>query len=132
MQLTIKKTSRIPRWPLWAVCFVVGWLSLVAFIHFYADGIPLCHFKRFTGFPCPTCGLTRGVDAFIHGDFVRPWLLNPFVFTLLFLWLILLLVRLFLGRKIELVMSRREKNVTWIVLLALLLVNWYYMIHSGV
>ena len=33
------------------------------------DAMPvLCPFRRATGLPCPTCGMTRSVSAALHGD----------------------------------------------------------------
>jgi Protein of unknown function (DUF2752) len=32
---------------------------------------PPCPYLKRTGQPCPSCGLTRGLAAFSHGDFAR-------------------------------------------------------------
>lgn len=40
-------------------------------------GIP-CFFHRFTGLPCPGCGLTRSVLALLHGHVHEAFLLHPF------------------------------------------------------
>ena len=36
-----------------------------------------CTFLRFTGIPCPGCGLTRSFISIGHGDFVGAWRFNP-------------------------------------------------------
>jgi len=37
----------------------------------------LCGFKRFTGLPCPGCGLTRSWTYLAHGDPVTALRMNP-------------------------------------------------------
>jgi Protein of unknown function (DUF2752) len=37
-----------------------------------------CIIKRATGYPCPSCGTTRAVASFFHGEFINSILLNPF------------------------------------------------------
>lgn len=37
----------------------------------------LCHMKRFTGFDCPGCGLTRSFISLGHGDLAAAWHFNP-------------------------------------------------------
>lgn len=36
-----------------------------------------CLFYRFTGIPCPGCGLTRSIAHLAHGDFALSWRLHP-------------------------------------------------------
>jgi len=43
--------------------------------------VELCLFRRFTGLPCPGCGLTRGFCAISHGRFSLAFALNPFAFV---------------------------------------------------
>lgn len=38
---------------------------------------PPCMFNRLTGLCCLTCGATRAVDALLHGQLLRSFLLNP-------------------------------------------------------
>lgn len=35
-----------------------------------AGFFPVCPLFKITGFACPGCGLTRGMHAFLHGDFL--------------------------------------------------------------
>lgn len=48
------------------------WLAL-------APGLPPCPFRALTGLPCPTCGSTRAVLAFLHLDIVAAISANPLV-----------------------------------------------------
>ena len=62
-------------------------------------GFEICQFKRWTGLPCPGCGLTHSLCSISHGQFARAWGENPFgyLFYALALLLVLwpLLVRAF-------------------------------------
>lgn len=39
--------------------------------------VPPCPLRAVTGIPCPMCGMTRGVTAFVHGDLASAVVLNP-------------------------------------------------------
>src|SRR6188474_3744575 len=41
---------------------------------------PRCPFLAVTGFPCLSCGATRALIAFAHGDFSRALFWNPLAF----------------------------------------------------
>jgi F0F1-type ATP synthase membrane subunit a len=45
-------------------------------------GIDLCVFHATTGWPCPGCGLTRGISAFSQLQIHRALELHPFVLVL--------------------------------------------------
>ena len=34
-------------------------------------GLPTCHFKAITGYPCPSCGMTSSFALLIHGDLLN-------------------------------------------------------------
>lgn len=40
-------------------------------------GLPACQFRRFTGFPCPHCGMTTSYSNFVRGRFFAAWQANP-------------------------------------------------------
>jgi hypothetical protein len=63
----------------------VSVVSLVLAIGWFMLGLPwpTCVFHDLTGLPCLTCGATRCVIAFLHGDFAGAWLWNPFAFVTL-------------------------------------------------
>jgi hypothetical protein len=39
--------------------------------------VPSCPLRSLTGIPCPLCGMTRGVEALVHGDVVGSLRMNP-------------------------------------------------------
>ena len=51
----------------------------IAYIYFrqHVFSLPDCLIKRITGFPCPSCGLTRSVYALIHFRFLNSFMLHP-------------------------------------------------------
>jgi hypothetical protein len=47
-------------------------------VYFLGKPIPLaCAFRRSTGLPCPTCGLTRSMVLALHGNLDAAWHLMP-------------------------------------------------------
>jgi len=47
-------------------------------VYFLGNPIPLaCAFRRSTGLPCPTCGLTRSIVLALHGDVAAAWHVMP-------------------------------------------------------
>lgn len=57
------------------------WLgfSMQAHDHHFAS----CLFKATTGIPCPSCGITRSIEALLHTDFKQAFYLNPLGFLIL-------------------------------------------------
>lgn len=47
-----------------ALAVIVAWLAPLGIV---GSGPILCPVRRFTGLPCPTCGLTRSWTAALHG-----------------------------------------------------------------
>ncbi|MEN3002259.1 MAG: DUF2752 domain-containing protein [Armatimonadota bacterium] len=41
-------------------------------------GLPPCSIYFFTARPCPSCGLTTSISAWLHGDWRLGWRANPF------------------------------------------------------
>src|SRR5437764_12971013 len=102
-------------------------------------GLPTlrCPFLAVTGYPCLTCGATRCAIAFLHGDPFLAWSWNPLAFVALcgvalfdLYALIVLLTRSPRFRVID--WSRAKKNAVLIALIALIALNWIYLLaHRG-
>ena len=96
-----------------------------------------CPFLAVTGYPCLTCGATRCAIAFLHGDPFLAWSWNPLAFVALcgvalfdLYALIVLLTRSPRFRVID--WTRAEKNAVRIALIALIALNWIYLLaHRG-
>ncbi len=111
---------------------VLGWLGAVALAEWLArragTHMSLCMFKRVTGYPCPSCGLTRGALQLLEGRIATAWAYNPLLFTVFAAAGVLLLVRLTFGRTVHVELSRRERKAAWVVVAGLFLLNWAYVI----
>jgi len=117
---------------MWSVALVLGWLATVGaavWLMLKCDRhVELCLFKRLTGYPCPTCGSTRGVLHILQGDIPAAWTFNPLLFTVLAVAGALLAVRVAFGRAVRIRLSRGEQRIAWTVGIALILLNWAYVI----
>jgi len=133
MNIECIQAKRRPDWPGWAVALVAVWLALGGANLLLAARagrqISLCLFKNLTGYPCPTCGFTRGALLFLSGHPLQGWLYNPLLFTLLGGYGAVIAIRVLLARRLAVYPSRGEKRVAWIVLPVLFTVNWVYVIQ---
>jgi len=94
---------------------------------------PRCFFHDLSGLPCMTCGMTRSAVAFFHGNIANAWKWNPLVFTFLcalsafnvyaFIALVTHAPRLRITH-----FSRREKIFIRVSVVALLALNWIYLL----
>ena len=104
----------------------VIWLSL---------GLPTlrCPFLAVTGYPCLTCGATRCLLAFLHANFFAAWLWNPLAFVALcgVVLFDLYAAIVLIGRAPRLrfvAWTRTEKNAVRIAIVAVILLNWIYLL----
>jgi len=132
MKMEWVRLRRLPDWPRWAVLLVGLWLALgacaVVLERYTGTPARLCLFKRLTHLPCLTCGSTRGLAAMLRGDLARAWLYNPLVYTLLIACCVLLLLRLALGRRPRVYLTRTQRRLAWSAAAAVVLANWVYVI----
>jgi len=92
-----------------------------------------CPFLAVTGYPCLTCGAMRCAIAFFQGNFPMAWFWNPLALAALcgvavfdVYAVIVLTVR---GPRLRLIdWTRTEKNSVRIVFVALVAVNWIYLL----
>ena len=71
--------------------------------------LPVCPFRRLTGWQCPACGGTRMAYDLLHGDLVRAWHDNALLLLVLPLtlwWLVRWAVAGWRGRTYRLVLPR--------------------------
>jgi hypothetical protein len=106
-------------------CFVV---TAVLLSRRYNTPIEICLFKRITGIPCPTCGSTTGGLLILQGRFLQGWLANPFVYTAVPLIGLHLLFQIVTGYSIRFRYSKRGRLVVTILLIAVILGNWGYIL----
>lgn len=98
---------------------------------------PGCPFLAVTGFPCLTCGATRALIAFAHGDFGRALSWNPLAFFAF--WGVIAFdfyaIVVLLGRTSRLRMvdwTKGEKKLVRIAVVAVIALNWIYLVaHRG-
>jgi hypothetical protein len=85
----------------------------------------ICVFYRMTGLPCPTCGMTRAVEALTRPDFARAWNLNslaPGVVAVLGLWWAIAVYQSLTGRRTRMAAwaGRRMNLLIFLAVLILL------------
>jgi hypothetical protein len=98
-------------------------------------GLPVwrCPFLAVTGYPCLTCGATRCVIAFLRGNFFAAWLWNPLALAALCFVVVFdvyaAIVLMARGPRLRLInWTRGEKNAVRIGAIALIVVNWGYLL----
>jgi hypothetical protein len=132
MKIESVPSKRRPSWPWWAMLLPVLWMALggADLLLSAATGrsVQRCLLRRLTGWPCPTCGFTRGTLAVLQGHPIQGWLYNPLLFSALGLLGVVLAVRLFLGRSLQVHLTRRERILAWLVAVVLLVANWLYVV----
>lgn len=115
---------------------VLPLLVLVLPLHLLAPAFGECTFHTLTGYPCPTCGVTRGFLALGEGDVLAALRMNPLFFGIaLALWaytpvaLVLWLAKL---PRPRLGFASRRAGWSWFGAFALALaVNWAFLIADG-
>ncbi|MBI1381517.1 MAG: DUF2752 domain-containing protein [Planctomycetaceae bacterium] len=120
------------RWP--RVAFAPAAAILVALVGVALvqelGSADLCNVHRLTGWPCPTCGSTRLVQALGRGEVFEAVALNPLVFAAFAAGIGLLALRLVARRRlVVLTTARRARLAPW-VLVALLVANWLYLVAT--
>jgi hypothetical protein len=91
-----------------------------------------CPLRELSGVPCPTCGSTRMVEAFLRGDLNAAFASNPLVFLALTgvaAWAIAsTLRRVFSWPAPQVVCNRRERLLARVAVVALVLSGWAWVI----
>lgn len=94
-----------------------------------------CIFHRFTGIPCPGCGLTRAGGHLLHAEWREALWCNPMVYPLA-----LILTILFLSAIVDALFDTKwferlsHVKISWpviVVLIILVAANWAWNIFKG-
>lgn len=95
--------------------------------------IEVCAFKRFTGLPCPTCGLTRALCHALRGDWMVSLRYHPagiFVAAILIGWMFVSAAEAVRGQPLIDPRSRLQTSLLTVGV-ALSLVSWIVRLASG-
>ena len=68
------------RWRLWGELLLIASIITCFAASTTIYDLPLCPFRHFLGWSCPTCGTTRSVWAILHGNLATAWGFNPIGF----------------------------------------------------
>ncbi|MFH0908718.1 MAG: DUF2752 domain-containing protein [bacterium] len=119
---------------------ILSGLALLAsvLLPLHPPDIPVCGFKRLTGYPCPFCGMTRSFTAMGHGEWAAAVQESPAgaIFYLATIGVLLASVtRLLRPAKADGLRDQsRARAVRWGVLVAgtlILLASWIYRLVMG-
>lgn len=120
------------------ICFFgIIWLG---FLHYFHAAVTLCPVKNLTGYPCPSCGSSRAIDAFLHGNIWEAILINPLGIISLFLLasiICLILVDLITKRDYYFRVYNaaeeflKKNKLISVLLIILLIANWIWNIKKG-
>lgn len=95
----------------------------------------VCSMKMLANIPCWSCGATRGTVRLLHGDFASAIAFQPLImglYALFMFWGVVSLVSFWRGKRVLLDPSRAEVWAFRLALVALPLLNWWYLIEAGV
>lgn len=118
-------------WGPMALLFII----VAGFFKDFLGVLPECVFHRVTGVPCLTCGATRSIVALSQFDLISSLALNPltpiFAIALVVFSSISLSGYIF-KKSLVLKFSEREKKLLRIGAVALIVVNWLFLIAADI
>ncbi len=75
---------------------IIGIITYFVFLRKMIMGI--CPLVKITGYPCPSCGLTRAGLKLLELDFAGAWKIHPFIYAAVILAVLFVWERYILGR----------------------------------
>lgn len=134
MKVYLRPAARWPRIPLGVLLFVALWAFVVVIARLvqWRTGIDpdLCLFHRLTGHPCPTCGTTRGLLAMARGSWREAIAWNPMTMTGALVGSLAVAGRVVTAKTLEFQFTPREERALGIAGLAILGINWIWLLYS--
>ncbi len=138
-QTTVPPTASSPaaRWKLrlrgTAIALACWILLIVARVNLPERlNVPTCSFPATTGYPCPSCGMTRGMVAMTKGDIVTALHNHPFsvmLFAAIVIVGIFSAAEALTGRDL---LTKLRPGVWWIWIgLAGMLAGWAWVLVTG-
>ena len=110
------------------IFFVVA-ARMVLWLH---PPLPKCFFKEITGYPCPTCGVTRCLIELSQFHIWNAFLMNPLFFLTgvgVGIFAIYSFGVYFLNMpKISFTWTKRRTNIARVLVIAAILINWGFLI----
>ena len=92
---------------------------------------PTCLLRKLTGIPCPTCGCTRSLAAWVNLDFEQAFRFNPLFFLIcvgVLVWGAMWILEVIQGRAFFKDLRMGLKYLTrWQLGIVLVAVNWLYL-----
>lgn len=137
MRPRLVRSDRLLPIPWWVAAIVVLWGGSVLAIEVFrprgVDAPITCTMRRVTGVPCATCGSTRAALALTRGDAVSALRYNPFVTIGGVALAGVGVLRIGVGRRVELGLGRGGRRVAWCLVGVAFAANWAYVIayHRG-
>jgi hypothetical protein len=136
MKISFHRPAQNERYPeLQYAIVLTGFFVVAVLVGFFLPdrATPICIFHRLTGIPCFTCGMSRSWRLLLNGEWSTAFRMQPLFVLLLasaavwttYAWIVIVLrlPRLRLGT-----LSQRTKRAIAWGLVALVLINWAYLI----
>jgi len=125
------------------VSILIGYIWLIANLLKYSsndnEGLSFCFIKQTANIPCPSCGSTRSIVAFLNGNIIESLYWNPIGLIMLFLLIIIPFWLLFdvtfnkqtlLNFYLKAEITIRKPSFAVIAIL-LIIINWIWNILKG-
>ncbi len=95
----------------------------------------ICVYKNITGYPCPGCGMTRSTISLFAGRIIESFFFNPLAIVVnimaivAFFWMVADLAQN--KARFDIFIRRKIHPVLLILIIALVLANWYWNFKKG-
>jgi hypothetical protein len=130
LKYRLEKNTPSPIHLIWGPIAIIAVIA-AGFVAHYFHGLPACPFKVLTGYPCLTCGGTRCLAEMAHLSLWESFKYNPFVWLTVIGMIAFSLIAAFgilFKRRFSITLTESEKKVIRIAIIALMAINWIYLI----